>query len=100
MIHHLDLFILFVMSLLTFALFGWDKHKAIYGKRRINEFTLLLCAFLAGAFGALCGMIFFRHKTLHTRFLIAVPIFLALQLAADILLRTIVWNGNMVYLLH
>lgn len=75
------------MSLLTFVLFGWDKHLAVYHKTRIPEFILLLFSFLGGAFGGLCGMIIFRHKTLHKIFLIFVPIFLFLQLAVDIIYR-------------
>ena len=75
------------MSLLTFAMYGWDKHLAVYNKTRIPEFILLLFAFLGGAFGALCGMILFKHKTLHKMFLIFVPIFLVLQLTTVILFR-------------
>ena len=82
-----DLLIIYSMSLLTFALFGWDKHFSVYQKTRIPELVLLLFAFLGGAFGALCGMIFFRHKTLHKKFLICVPVFLFVQLAIDILVR-------------
>lgn len=82
-----DLLIIYAMSLLTFALFGWDKHLAVFQKTRIPEFILLLLSFLGGAFGALCGMIFFRHKTLHKLFLICVPICLFLQLAIDIIYR-------------
>lgn len=82
-----DLLIIYGMSLLTFALYGWDKHLAVYQKTRIPEFILLLFSFLGGAFGALCGMIFFRHKTLHNMFLICVPVFLFLQLAFDIIYR-------------
>ena len=82
-----DLFIVYGMSLLTFALYAWDKHLAVYQKTRIPEFILLLFSFLGGAFGALCGMIFFRHKTLHKMFLICVPIFLFLQLIIVILFR-------------
>lgn len=83
-----DLFIIFVMSVVTFFLFGFDKHRAVYGFHpRIPEFLLLALSFLGGAFGGLCGMIFFRHKTLHTSFLICVPLFLLLILAGDILLR-------------
>lgn len=84
-----ELLIIYASSLLTFSLFGWDKHLAVYGKMRIPEFILLLFAFLGGAFGALCGMTFFRHKTLHKMFLICVPVFLLLQLAAVIVYRTI-----------
>lgn len=82
-----DLFIVYGMSLLTFALYAWDKHLAVYQKTRIPEFILLLFSFLGGAFGALCGMIFFRHKTLHKMFLICVPTFLLLQLIIVILFR-------------
>lgn len=82
-----DLLLIYGMSLLTFAFFGLDKHLAVYHKTRIPEFILLLFAFLGGAFGGLCGMIFFRHKTLHKMFLICVPIFLFLQLAVDIIYR-------------
>lgn len=76
------------MSLFTFAIFAWDKHLAVYNKSRVPEIVLLLCAFFGGAFGALCAMIFFRHKTAHMSFLVCVPLFLALQLAIDILYRT------------
>lgn len=75
------------MSLLTFAMYGWDKHLAVYNKTRIPELILLLFTFLGGAFGALCGMILFKHKTLHKMFLICVPIFLFLQLIIVILFR-------------
>jgi uncharacterized membrane protein YsdA (DUF1294 family) len=82
-----DLFILYVMSLITFALFAWDKHLAYVQKTRVPEMILLIFAFLGGAFGALCAMIFFKHKTLHKKFLICVPVFLFLQLAIDIFYR-------------
>lgn len=83
------LFHIFTLSLLNFALYGWDKHKAIYGKRRISELALLAWAFLGGAFGALCAMILFRHKTRNTKFIVLIPLFLALQLGLVILLRTL-----------
>ncbi|MBQ8366049.1 MAG: DUF1294 domain-containing protein [Bacteroidaceae bacterium] len=85
-----DLFIIYAASLLTFALFAFDKHLAIYNRTRIPEFILLLFSFLGGAFGALCAMILFRHKTKHKMFLICVPVFLALQLAIDIIYRVFV----------
>lgn len=78
------------MSLLTFAIYGWDKHLAIYQKTRIPEFILLLLSFLGGAFGALCGMILFKHKTLHKMFLICVPVFLIFQLGLDIFYRVFI----------
>lgn len=82
-----DLFVLYVMSLLTFALYAWDKHLAYVQKTRIPEMLLLLFALLGGGFGALCGMIFFKHKTLHKKFLICVPVFMILQISFDIIYR-------------
>lgn len=83
----IDLFIIYFVSIITFLLFGWDKHLSIFQKRRIPEFVLLLFSFLGGAFGALCGMIFFNHKTLHRQFTVGVPIALFIQLAIAIIVR-------------
>lgn len=85
----IDLLIIYIMSILTFALFAWDKHCAIFGKSRIPEPLLLVMAVLGGAFGALCSMIFFNHKTKHTAFVVCVPVFLLLHLTADILYRVL-----------
>lgn len=90
MYYYLDLFIIYAASLLTFVLFAWDKHLAVYQKSRIPEFVLLLFSFLGGVFGALCAMVFFRHKTLHKTFLVCVPVFLIILLIADILYRVFV----------
>ena len=82
-----DLFIIYIASIITFMLFGWDKHCSIFQKSRIPEFVLLLFSFLGGAFGALCAMIFFKHKTLHKQFTIGVPVIMFIQLAIVIILR-------------
>lgn len=82
-----DLFILYVMSLITFSLYAWDKHLAYVQSTRVPEMILLLFSLIGGAFGALCSMIFFRHKTLHKKFTICVPVFLFLQLAIVIIYR-------------
>ncbi|MCL2842259.1 MAG: DUF1294 domain-containing protein [Oscillospiraceae bacterium] len=69
-------------NLITFALYGRDKRKAEKDKRRISEATLLTCAFLMGALGALFGMRVFRHKTKHLSFKILVPLALVVNVAA------------------
>lgn len=84
---YIDLYIIYVLSIITFALYGFDKHLAYRKKTRIPEFVLLMFAFLGGAFGALCAMIFFRHKTLHKLFTISIPIFLFIQLSLVVLYR-------------
>lgn len=82
-----DLFIIFAMSILSFLLFAIDKHKAVYSKERLPEALLLLTSLCGGAFGGLCGMIFFNHKTANKAFLCFVPLFVVIILAADILYR-------------
>lgn len=82
-----DLLIIYSASILTFVLFGWDKYLAVYNKRRIPEFILLLFAFLGGAFGGLCGMILFKHKIKQKLFTITIPILMLLQVAIAVLLR-------------
>ncbi|MBR1449346.1 MAG: DUF1294 domain-containing protein [Prevotella sp.] len=82
--------LIFFPNVISFALFGYDKHQATYQKWRIPEFVLLLFAFLNGAFGALCGMVFFKHKTKKNLFLFTVPILLFLQLAVAIVARLII----------
>ena len=62
------------MSLLTFILFGADKHKA----RRIPEKMLLGLSLLGGFTGGFLGMEFFRHKTKHWYFYMVMIISLAL----------------------
>ena len=47
------------LSLLAYA---YDKHKAIEGKWRTRESTLLFLGFI-GAIGAVLGMKCFHHKT-------------------------------------
>ena len=68
-------------SFLTFLAFGIDKQKAVRGKWRIRESTLLFMSLIGGAAGGMLGMILFRHKTRKTKFIIAVPVMLAVQLA-------------------
>ena len=72
---------LVVMSLLTFAAYGMDKRKAKKGQWRIPEKTLLLLAVLGGSLGALLGMYVFHHKTQKTKFVIGVPVIIAVQAA-------------------
>ena len=57
------------MNLLSCLVFVMDKVNARRNNRRTPERTLLLLAAL-GPFGALCGMVLFRHKTRHAKFLL------------------------------
>jgi uncharacterized membrane protein YsdA (DUF1294 family) len=60
--------IIAVMSLITLIFYFADKRKAINGKWRIPEATLLGLSFFGGAVGGLFAMTLFRHKTKHWYF--------------------------------
>ena len=76
------------VSLLTWILFGLDKWKAIHGKWRIRESTLLGLSLIGGAAGGLAGMYLFRHKIRKMRFRIGVPLMRLVQAALFLLIKT------------
>ncbi len=57
------LLVLAAMSVVTFVAYGWDKHRARRGVRRIPEATLHTLELLGGWPGALVARALFRHKT-------------------------------------
>lgn len=67
------------INLLTFCLYGIDKHKARKGRWRISEKTLIAVAAIGGSVGAWLGMQFFRHKTRHPKFCIGIPAIFLVQ---------------------
>jgi len=67
------LIIFVVWNGITFFLMGLDKYKAIHGKQRISEATLLTCAFALGGIGAWIGSRCFHHKTRKIKFYILLP---------------------------
>lgn len=64
---------LIFINLFAFIIYGIDKRRAIKGKWRISEATLLGVAFIGGGCGALAGMKTFRHKTQKAKFFVGVP---------------------------
>lgn len=73
-----------IINIAAFVMFGNDKKKAA-GKRtrRTPEKSLLKVCFWGGAAGGLIGMQIFRHKTLHKKFTVLVPIMFVIQLILD-----------------
>ena len=69
-----------VMSFACFMAMGIDKLKARAKKWRIPERTLFLLAAMGGALGGIFGMLAFRHKTKHIKFIILVPLSIILHL--------------------
>jgi uncharacterized membrane protein YsdA (DUF1294 family) len=72
--------ILMLINVTGFIIIAVDKQKAIKHKWRVPEKTLLIIAFLGGSVGVYTGMIVFRHKTKHLKFMAGVPGIILLQL--------------------
>ena len=77
------------VNLVTLVTYGNDKNKSIKRKRRISEPTLLTMAVLGGSIGAWTGMKVWRHKTMHKKFTIGIPIVFVIHLFIVIYLHTI-----------
>ena len=66
-------------SVLAFALMGTDKSRSIRRQYRIPERVLIGLAIIGGSPGVLAGMLFFRHKTRHSKFRIGIPLIMLAQ---------------------
>jgi uncharacterized membrane protein YsdA (DUF1294 family) len=71
---------LVILNIITFGIYGYDKHCAIINKWRVSEFTLLALTLGGGSLGALVAMHGFHHKTQHKMFQICVPLFLTIHI--------------------
>ena len=69
-----------VISLSAVLLTISDKLRAAKHKWRISEATLLLVALFGGAVAEYITMRCIRHKTLHKKFMIGLPLILVLHL--------------------
>ena len=71
---------LLLVNLCTFLIMFADKKLARHGGNRVPEATLLFFCAVGGSVGCLTAMYAFRHKTLHRKFTVGVPLILCLQL--------------------
>ncbi len=72
-------FALLAMNFLSFSLMGADKARARSKRRRISERALLLASACFASAGGILGMLVFRHKTKHLKFIVGLPAMLALH---------------------
>lgn len=72
----IELFLVFfvLINIFTFFLYSIDKRKAVKGKWRISERTLIFFTIACGGFGAFLGMCLARHKIRSRKFRFAVVI--------------------------
>lgn len=76
-----------IINALSFLLMLIDKQKAKKKRWRIPERTLLGVCAIGGSVGGLLGLYLLRHKTLHKRFAIGIPVMFVVHLAALYFLR-------------
>ena len=86
MLPQLLLIYLLIINALGCLLMLIDKVKAKKNRWRIPEATLFLVAAIGGSIGSLIGMYTFRHKTKHLSFILGMPLILAVQVVACVLI--------------
>lgn len=84
-------FIYLFWNTYCFYLMYADKQKAVNGKRRISESSLINCAILFGAFGIAFGMVTFHHKTQKNKFILGVCAGIFLNIMSIFLLLRLVF---------
>jgi uncharacterized membrane protein YsdA (DUF1294 family) len=77
---------LIAINLAGFLLALYDKRRAIKGRYRVPEKTLLLLACVGGSVGMFISMLIFRHKTRHMKFMLGIPAVILVQAAVVFLL--------------
>ena len=74
------LYWILIINAVAFVTAGIDKYLAKKNRRRISESTLFTFALAGGAVGEYVSMKLLHHKTLHKRFMIGLPVIIAVQL--------------------
>ena len=69
------------ISLMSVIVCVADKSRAKKGRWRVKESTLFLLSALGGSAAMYITMRLIRHKTLHKRFMIGVPLIIIAQTA-------------------
>lgn len=75
-----------LISLITAIITAADKSKAKKGSFRVPEKVLFILAVLGGSLAEYLTMKTIRHKTLHKRFMIGLPLIIIFQLLLVLIL--------------
>lgn len=68
------------VNVFGFLIMGWDKRMAIKDMFRVPESVLFTVAIFGGSVGSMIGMKVWNHKVRKLKFLIGMPVVLAVQL--------------------
>ncbi len=80
------LIVIAVMSIITLCAYYFDKQKAIKGKWRTKEKTLLLLSALFGSIGGLFSLYVIRHKNKHWYFVLTNVVAFVVHVAIGIVI--------------
>lgn len=69
-----------IVNISVFALAGYDKYQARKNKQRIPENTLFFLQAIGGTVGLFLAMLFFRHKTSKSSFIIKFSLIFFIQM--------------------
>ena len=83
-----------VLNILTFVVYGLDKHSARIGERRVPENVLLLLAFAGGTPAAYVARKYFRHKTIKRPFITRLRLILIVQIGVLLLYILLSFRGQ------
>ena len=75
-----------VISLIAIIVTVADKSKARRNKWRVPEAALLGISALGGSVAMFITMLLIRHKTKHVKFMLGIPLIIALQIAAIVVI--------------
>ena len=80
---------LWAISIISLVVTVVDKHRAVTGnsRNRIPERTLITLSMLGGSVAMLLTMYIIRHKTQKPKFMLGIPIIIALQIGIIYLLN-------------
>ncbi len=62
------IYAILIYNFIVFITYGLDKYKAVKGKYRISEKTLIILSAFLGSLGAGLSMVIFNHKTSAIKF--------------------------------
>ena len=86
MLNYLLFGYLIFINLFAAIITVFDKYRAVHHGWRVKESTLLLVAALGGSPAMLLIMLLIRHKTRHIKFMLGIPLIMAVQAAVVFLI--------------
>lgn len=84
------IYYLLLVNAAAFLLMLADKFKARKNLWRIPETVLMWVAVAGGSLGILAGMYTVRHKTLHLKFTLGVPVILVIQIVGAVVVYSFI----------